>query len=98
MNGDTESGDWRADAARLVARLIESIGQKREHAAADLAALGVRARGSVRTRGSVTAAASDRLSERQLDQIAACLRDEKKEVRAHVARALGEWGGEDAAR
>jgi len=85
--------------ARLLAdRLIRSVGVDRREAASQLSALGVRTRGSIRTRGRPRVAAEPRLPDAgMLRQIADSLQDRDPSVRARVALALGEWGGDDAA-
>src|SRR5262245_54317951 len=79
-------------------RLLNSTRQDRKQAASELGRIGVRTRGSIRPRGSLDQTAKNRLPEpEKIEAVAQCLGDQNKEVRAQVALALGEWGGEDAA-
>jgi len=87
-----EVNDW-------VRRLTAAQGANRRHAAAELGRLGVWSRGSIRTRGSLAQSAPNRLPEpEKLDNVIQCLADSAPEVRCEVVAALGEWGGEAAAR
>jgi HEAT repeat protein len=87
-----------AEAKQWMDRLLCGVGKDRQHAASELSRLGVWTRGSVRTRGSLTTAAKNRLPEPgKLAELASCLGDANKAVRCQVASVLGEWGGQDAA-
>jgi HEAT repeat protein len=68
-------------------------------AAAELNRLGVRTRGSIRPRGTLSRAAANRLPDAgQIDQILTKLETEAApDIQAGLANALGEWGGERTA-
>jgi hypothetical protein len=92
-----EPGAVHAEVRQWLDTLRAGTASRRQ-AAAELSRLGVWARGSVRTRGSLGRAAQNRLPEPgRLDEILGCLADADHEVRARVAVALGEWGGPKAA-
>jgi hypothetical protein len=81
-----------------VAQLLYEAGGDRLRAASELSRLGIAARGSVLTRGYLTAAADDRLQEPELQDMAELLATTSdKDLRCQIALALGEWGGPDAA-
>ena len=88
----------RAEARRRVRQLLTTTGPQRQQIAAELRRLGVWTRGSVRTRGSLSIPAKNRLPEPDtLVGVVQALTDTDKELRCQVALALGEWGGEAAA-
>ena len=68
-------------------------------AATALARLGVRIRGNLSPRGSLTDSARGRRELEEADRIRLLLeRAETPQLRCQIAIALGEWGGEGAAR
>lgn len=93
-----EPTDVAAEASRCADQLLAATGEARRTAAGALSSLGISARGSIRTRGSIRKPASDRLPSRaKLQQVVDSLRDRDPRVRAKIALALAEWGGQDAA-
>jgi len=82
---------------RLVDRCISSHGENLADGASELSRLGILDRGSIRTRGSLQAAAEDRLPRAQdAENLAARLLDELPAARAEMVLALGEWAGQSA--
>src|SRR5262249_44544922 len=80
-------------------RLLQARGPERSQAARELSRLGVWSRTGIRTRGSLSTSARSRLPEPgELRVLLSALQDEDGEVRSQVALALGEWGGEEAAK
>lgn len=82
-------------------RLRAGNDAEKTRAASELSRLRIRTRGSVRTRGAMTRAAScgfpEQMAEDALSTVLAAFRDESPDVRREVACALGEWGDERAA-
>ena len=84
------------EALKWVKKLKHSVTQQEQmQAAAGLRRVGVRNRGKVRTRGSISQPASPLVSYRDLEDIIEELKDQPVEVRREVAFALGEVAGED---
>jgi hypothetical protein len=80
-------------------RLLAVSGHERSQAAREISRLGVWSRTGIRTRGSLSASAQNRLPEPdKLGVLVEALQDQDAEVRSQVALALGEWGGAEAAR
>lgn len=93
-----ESGAEDREVQLWVQRLLDGTRDDRTHAATELGRLGVWTRGSVRTRGTLTRAAANRLPDpASVDMVIRALRDADRTIRCQVARALGEWGGAEAA-
>jgi HEAT repeat protein len=87
----------QASEGEREAGLAIAAGSEQDRLAAvfGLCEIGVRLRGSVRTRGGISAPASARLLRQSLENLAAMLREDSPAVRRQVALALGEWGGEE---
>ena len=88
-----------AEVQQWIELLCSSVSTERLQGATELASLGVRTRtrGAIRTRGSISRAASSRLP--QGVSLAAALdafHDQHVEVRRAVAFTLGEWADEAA--
>ena len=84
------------EARKWVERLRETATpQERIQAASQLRAVAVRARGAVRTRGTLTHAVKPVVPSRELADVLKELENQSPEVRREVAFALGEVGGED---
>lgn len=89
----------KEEARQWVERLKQSATpQEQMQAAARLRGVGVRVRGAVATRGSLSRAGDALVSHQELVQILSELRIRPVEVRREVAFALGEVGGEDLVR
>lgn len=88
----TEVNQW-------IDQLVTSTGKVKCQAAAELSRLGVWTRGSVRPRGTIEQPARNELPEPdRLQEVVGLLESTDKDVRRHVASALGEWGDEKAAK
>ena len=82
----------------IISQLRAPNGYERVELTAKLGQLGVDARRSSCPRGSHEAAAPSRLSESDMSILVRLLDDPNSEVRSQAALALGEWGGEAAAK
>ena len=86
----------REEARKWVEKLkATATPQERIQAASQLRAVAVRARGAVRTRGTLTRAMESVVPSRDLADVLEELQTQPPEVRREVAFALGEIGGED---
>ncbi len=97
MNKDEKQ--LEAEVKEWIVKLFAASGKEKQQAASELTRLGIWSRSSVRTRGSLTSAADNRLPEpAKLSEMIECLHDADKDVRCQVALTLGEWGGQEAAK
>ena len=84
------------EARKWVEKLKEATSpQERVQAASQLRAVAVRARGAVRTRGTLTRAVEPVIPSRDLTDVLKELQTQPSEVRCEAAFALGEIGGDD---
>jgi HEAT repeat protein len=88
-----------ADVTACIDRLLSGDASARAKAASELARLGIWARGSLLPRGTLTAAGANELpAPERAESLTRLLSDPDTNVRKEVARALGEWGGEESSR
>lgn len=81
-----------AEVRQWVELLRSKAQEDRLKAAAHLGRIGVRTRGAVMTRGSLSTPAEARMSKQNLNVALQALSDTHPRVREEVAFALGEWG------
>lgn len=84
------------EVQRWVELLRSQASEDRLQAAAQLGRLGIRTRGAVRTRGSLSASAQARTGNENLRIALEALADAHPAVRREVAFAMGEWADEVA--
>lgn len=89
----------REEARKWVEKLKQSATpQERMQAATQLRGVGVRTRGAIATRGSLSQAADPLVSHQEMEDVLQELKEQPINVRQEVAFALGEVGGEDLVR
>ena len=85
----------REEVEKWVELLRSSVATERLKGAQELASLGVRTRGAVRTRGTISRPAPSRIPEGvDFSAVMEAFEDQHFEVRREVAFALGEWADE----
>jgi HEAT repeat protein len=84
------------EVRRWVELLRSEAQEDKLKAASQLGRIGVRTRGPVVTRGSLSASAKARMAKEQLNVALRALSDKHTEVRKEVAFAIGEWADEIA--
>jgi HEAT repeat protein len=89
----------REDVQKWVELLRSSVATERLKGAQELASLGVRTRGAVRTRGTISKPAPSRVPKGvDFSAVMEAFKDQHFEVRREVAFVLGEWADETAVK
>jgi HEAT repeat protein len=86
------------DIEKWVEQLRGHAQPERLKAASELGQLGVRTRGGVRVRGSLSESAKARMEREQINVVMQALSDADADIRREVAFALGEWADDVAVK